>query len=673
MHASTPAGAGPEGEDDAESEDGTLTVADLARAAVRAAGAKPPIPSGWSLFEGTRKDGWCLLDSISIAITEVEKNLQYRISAAELLDKLLGALARPSAEMNVLVESFIVSLVSDDSSAAAWAIANPNLMEGFDNTGLPNTIDTTSNVGNLRADFAGWLKVLQHKDARYHFAEFPDRLFAFILRATSLLYSGPARELCFNILGDEVYDFNSTVSPERRLCYLHKEGDHYMVYLPKNYIIPPERAPNLDEMIFADLVESKTIINFADVQLRLLLENAMDVSFRFDGKGNKLEKNSFTKMPLKRVLSDFELETAEKMTLTWLPLLESPAIPSIAASSCGCVYAIPAHFVEGDTIYKDAHCPEIAVGRQTISWGGVHAVKYSGIISLKQIKEVVQIRNGTSGLGADQTPDFDSESSNQQLLDELHWIADLYNATLQRGDNAAGNCTNGRSRSPAGVAAYLLKFQKLSWDDAKAKVDKAMADCHGTENPMWSVFDRDSRFELHLRAIAAGVSTWTEFQAFRFKQVANLPRNSRSVAADAAADAAADTAADVIEIVISDGDGDEAHVKKDFNTRMLPDVTNMTCLRHSNHEPLILNASTYSHIGAPVAWPHPRGIHNIPDKFATKEGYTQRVAAFEPASGEPEATPLMSVTIDVKRFQHFRAFSDMPPVEMEMLLGGKVV
>ena len=92
-----------------------------------------------------------------------------------------------------------------------------------------------------------------------------------------------------------------------------------------------------------------------------------------------------------------------------------------------------------------------------------------------------------------------SESSNQLLFDEMEFAAQEIFEMIERGENVGLNCYNGRTRSPVAVAAFLIAKLKLKLEQVKAGLDKAMCEYHG-DVPKWNVFDRESRFTLHLKA-----------------------------------------------------------------------------------------------------------------------------------------------------------------------------
>ena len=135
---------------------------------------------------------------------------------------------------------------------------------------------------------------------------------------------------------------------------------------------------------------------------------------------------------------------------SWSPNLED--LPIDGSSSC-----IPRISVVPKSATARAATPSVA-----IVWAGMEKYKTTDIIEQLGIDKIVQVRNTAEGLGADSKPDFFSACQNQLVLDELLHAASLINEQVELGKTGAVQCTNGRTRSPSTVAAYLLVYQDLS-------------------------------------------------------------------------------------------------------------------------------------------------------------------------------------------------------------------
>jgi len=72
-------------------------------------------------------------------------------------------------------------------------------------------------------------------------------------------------------------------------------------------------------------------------------------------------------------------------------------------------------------------------------------------------------------------PVVDGYAPTQQQLDVG---TEIVNSAVGNGKNVYVHCRNGHGRSPTLVAAYLIKFQKMSVDDAIDLIEKKRPEAH---------------------------------------------------------------------------------------------------------------------------------------------------------------------------------------------------
>ena len=156
-------------------------------------------PEGTELYE-SRGDGLCLPDSLAVAITMEKGVTDFRITAEQVLHRVIAALVEiPSLE---LARSLLPFITEKDTPASAWALSHPDATDGFDTYGLPTSMSDSMTPAQLSQDFRGWLSLILHKTARFHYKTFPDVVFEFLAKAAALLYSTPDLQLHCCVLGD---------------------------------------------------------------------------------------------------------------------------------------------------------------------------------------------------------------------------------------------------------------------------------------------------------------------------------------------------------------------------------------------------------------------------------------------------------------------------------------
>ena len=154
-------------------------------------------------------------------------------------------------------------------------------------------------------------------------------------------------------------------------------------------------------------------------------------------------------------------------------------------TSVGCVSTILAYrFEVSKEVDDSSHCPYIAVAPASsatptvnIVWGGKEDFKKTSAIEQHGVQLVISINNFSVGLGADFTPEPDSQPANQLLIDELLFAAALIHEEVEKGCSVAIHCQNGCTRSPTVIAVYLMMYQKMSWEVVKQRLDSKMSTC----------------------------------------------------------------------------------------------------------------------------------------------------------------------------------------------------
>ena len=365
---------------------------------------------------------------------------------------------------------------------------------------------SSSSPSHVIADhIRGWLRLMADPDGKSHFADFPDNIFGFLTQAAVALYSTRDRQLHCSVVGDQVKGFLCVPAPQgAAVFYLHLQKDHYQPYVPSNYTVPPGRPLPLEDTFFSDLMSKTELLNFGHVDSRAALETNLNVVFRFDGKGSKINVSSF---PQFRLLLDCEVETVPA-GMAWEPL--GVVEDSKSLGSVSVIDVKDFELADADSTVRG--CPEIIVTPLSESaravnpclrvvWGGRDAFRKSDTLARYGVKVIIQIRNSSKGLGADIKPDFKCESTNVLLLKELMFVAENIHEQVESGHSVAVQCLNGRTRSPTGVGSYMVTKQQLSYDVIKPQLDNAMAKCHGDCDKRWEIIDRESRFVGHLQVI----------------------------------------------------------------------------------------------------------------------------------------------------------------------------
>ena len=603
----------------------------------------------------SRTDCLCLADSLAMLITQ-EKSLPSRITAEELLSKIMQQLDDGNPEiLKLLVDTLAYIDVDNHQTASKWIEDNRSIVQtDFDATvsSLPKTLTSSDRVST---DFKAWISLLLHARARYHFHTWPDRVFAFVVNASACLYSSPQEVIKFHIFGDDQltpdFALSGQVVPGVSMCYLRLSSEHYQPYLPIGYVLPPSKAIPLQNLAYKELVEQTTLVDIRDRDCLSTLEKHLNITFRFDGRGSLISKRCW---PEFRTLLDCEVETAqsfdaEKNPVTWSALEDceqDAQVEKMLVESVGCLTHSPAWSFEvsGD-IDPSASCPSIAVAPSSgtlravyptvpVVWGGLEAVKSSTVIEDKSVQLVISIKGTSTGLGADSTPEPDSQSE-QLLFDELIYGAKVIQQYVEKGQAVAIHCTNGRTRSPTVVAAYLLLHQQLDWGVVKRMMDKAMQSCHqGRRN--WDSFDRESRFTNHLKALGDGATTTADFATWKAANVVGSERQLRSSVA----------VVDSTKVAVVDS----TKVDAGFESLDFPEVTTLAMFTSKDKADYISELVSYSETGLQHQyWPvHGRAVANAPRTAIEKDGGTIRVTAFRSSD-----VPLMTIELDNSRFQHF--------------------
>ena len=262
-------------------------------------------PKGLSLAL-SRVDCMCLPDSLAILVTHFLKRKSFRITAEELVMKVIENLkANDPLLMVLVVVQYVDVITAESDTASSWISKTPSVTLKTA-VGFPTALTFTEQVGK---DFIAWMELLIDQKARYHFATWPDRVFAFLIGATASLYSTPADVIKFHIFGDAAdFSLSDVAPPNVTMGFMQLSKDHYQPYVEDGYVVPPNKPLPLMSLIAQDYVNKVMPVDLKDVECRTALEAKLCIQFRFDGEGTAISTNYW---PEFRALLDNEVDTAE--------------------------------------------------------------------------------------------------------------------------------------------------------------------------------------------------------------------------------------------------------------------------------------------------------------------------------------------------------------------------